>query len=518
MTPQMMAHLVFLLSDNRPIELPILNGFLILYRAEVFRTVGLMDDVLSPRGYGEENDFAFKMRQHNYSLWVAPNSYVFHHKGKSYQKEEQGKLGRETYARLIERYGLQIGQAETAMRDNRFLGAIRSSLQHNLLQSLPSLQYGMSVLMILNVMNTRKLFMLRGGWISVVQEGLGLWKHGVYSRVAVPAGYLEDFYLAFPEARTANLFIGFTGNSPEALAAEIVAHGQVFDFVVATHCSTVFTIRKITEKWPNAIPSYYVQDIETDFTDERVKASALSNYTNFSDGFVFTKTSWLKEELRKQFNLTSHLISPTVDTDFFTPGKQNYKEQMQLCAMVRIATPRRGPKRILEVLSWAAETLGANSTAFGSSKDEIVSLLNDEEKKTLKLPLINILGPLDRQRMLHAYQACEIFLDLSSWQAFGRSGIEAMASGVVPVLPQRGGASTYAKSMVNAFLINTSSTREAKLLLQDIALGKYNMKKMRDAALATSAEFSIQNVTRKTYRTFRTFLHEWQDIRVSASI
>jgi hypothetical protein len=250
--------------------------------------------------------------------------------------------------------------------------------------------------------------MLRGGWISVVQEGLGLWKNGAYSRIAVPAGYVNDFYLAFPQARTANLFLGFTGNNPEAVATEIVEGGQVFDFIVATHCSTVDTVKKIIEKWPNAIPSYYIQDIATKFTGERVRAAALRSYEDFKNGFVFTKTSWLQKELINEFNLTSYVISPTVDTEFFTPGRQDYKASLQICAMVRMGTPRRSPKKTLEVLSWAVETLGANVMAYGPSKDEIDFHLKEDEKTTTKLPLINILGPLDRQEMLRVNQYCEI--------------------------------------------------------------------------------------------------------------
>jgi GT2 family glycosyltransferase len=47
-TPDMMAKLVRLVSRNKPIELPILNGFLIAYKKEVFSHVGYMDAAFPP--------------------------------------------------------------------------------------------------------------------------------------------------------------------------------------------------------------------------------------------------------------------------------------------------------------------------------------------------------------------------------------------------------------------------------------------------------------------------------------
>jgi glycosyltransferase involved in cell wall biosynthesis len=513
-TPDMMAKLVRLVSDGNPIEIPILNGFVILYRGQVFHDVGYMDEVLSPRGYGEENDFAFRLRQQNYTLWVAPNSYVFHHKGKSFNKEEYVTQIAVTKKNMKERYGQELKEAEVALRGNDGLSQMRTAVQANLLPSIPSLMHDMSALFILNCMSTKKPFMLHGGWISLVQEALGLWRNGCYSRIAVPMGYLEQFNLAFPEADAAGTFIGFVGKTPDAVAEEFAQKGQLFDFLVATHSSTAITVKELIRHWPNAVPSYYIQDIETAFNDITAKEAAMQSYKDFSEGFIFVKTPWLQDELLKQFNIKAHLIPPTVDTDLFVPGKQTYSGSLQLCAMVRTSTPRRNPRETLEILSWAAETLGVKAIAYGSSLEDITGCLRKTVQTDVRLSLIHVLGILDRQAMHDVNQICEIFLDFSSWQAFGRSGIEAMASGVIPILPQKGGASTYAKAGENAFLIDTSDIDGVKTLLKEIAEGKYDLAKMREAALATADNFSIDNAEKKTYRTFRDFLHGWQRKRI----
>jgi glycosyltransferase involved in cell wall biosynthesis len=115
--------------------------------------------------------------------------------------------------------------------------------------------------------------------------------------------------------------------------------------------------------------------------------------------------------------------------------------------------------------------------------------------------------------MREVNEICEVFLDFSSWQAFGRSGIEAMASGVIPILPQNGGASCYAKTGENSFVIDTSDMAHAKQVLKEITEGKYNLWKMRDAALATAAEYSLDNSSRKTYRIFRGVYERWRDMK-----
>jgi glycosyltransferase involved in cell wall biosynthesis len=326
-------------------------------------------------------------------------------------------------------------------------------------------------------------------------------------------GYLADFNLAFPEAQAAGIFIGFVGKTAEAVAEEIFQKGQVFDFLVATHSSTAITVKELIRKWPNAIPSYYVQDVETAFTDAAAKHAAMESYRNFRSGFIFVKTPWLQDELQKQFDIKTHLIPATVDTDLFVPGGQSYNDGLQLCAMVRVSTPRRNPQKTLQILSWAAETLGMKAFAYGSCMEDIREFLNKTGQTKINLPLINVLGILNRKEMRDVNQVCEIFLDFSSWQAFGRSGIEAMASGVIPILPRTGGSSSYAIHGKNSFLIETSETAEVKTLLKDISKQKYDLAKMREAALTTAAEYSLDNSARKTYHIFRKFLASWRDRR-----
>ena len=83
-TPRGVATAVARGSRRRLVDVPVLNGFCLFVKAEVVEAVGLMDEVAFPHGFGEENDFALRALAAGYSLKVADDVYVWHHKSKSY--------------------------------------------------------------------------------------------------------------------------------------------------------------------------------------------------------------------------------------------------------------------------------------------------------------------------------------------------------------------------------------------------------------------------------------------------
>jgi glycosyltransferase involved in cell wall biosynthesis len=51
----------------------------------------------------------------------------------------------------------------------------------------------------------------------------------------------------------------------------------------------------------------------------------------------------------------------------------------------------------------------------------------------------------------------DIFVDFSAFQAMGLTAMEAMACGATVIVPQRGGASSFANHEANALVVDTSS-------------------------------------------------------------
>lgn len=352
-----------------------------------------------------------------------------------------------------------------------------------------------SVLFVLNKMTRRPDFVMRGGWISIVQECLGLALHNVHVRMAIPSWTMTYFEEAFPEAAERNIFLPFEGMSNNKIAIELIHRKEVFDFLVATLFTTVPTIERLHAVYPNSIKSYYVQDIENHF-DEALTAMAESSYRRMADGFVFVKTRYLENELRRTYGVKAQLIPPTVDTDRFNPKHRisSPAGTLTACGMVRTSTPRRNPFGTYKVLASALTRHGPDkfkAIVFGSTHEELEGMLALHGEDTAPPSGLEFLGNLNRAEVASILHKCDLFLDFSEWQAFGRSGLECMAAGCIPILPLTGGSSDYAVHGRNAFLVNSSDVEAGIKLIDQVLDNMYNLGRMREAAVTHATQFSI---------------------------
>jgi|GEM_PF-1535602 len=90
-------------------------------------------------------------------------------------------------------------------------------------------------------------------------------------------------------------------------------------------------------------------------------------------------------------------------------------------------------------------------------------------------------------------RSSDIFLDLSDYQAFGRTGLEAMACGCIPVLPDRGGTDEYAIHNFNSLVIDTTSEEECiESISKLIQTGHNELYRLKLNAIETAARYSIK--------------------------
>ena len=80
---------------------------------------------------------------------------------------------------------------------------------------------------------------------------------------------------------------------------------------------------------------------------------------------------------------------------------------------------------------------------------------------------------------------------MSFWQAWGRTGLEAMAAGCVPVLPAGSGASEYATHNVNAKLVDTSDSPGAAREIERLVRNGKRRAALRAAGLQTAGGFDV---------------------------
>ena len=146
---------------------------------------------------------------------------------------------------------------------------------------------------------------------------------------------------------------------------------------------------------------------------------------------LFAKTEWIADTVQKYHDVKVNLVEPSLDTRLYNPFVIKHKKKKArptICAMVRPKTIRRNPKGTMEVLQYLKKKYdaGIRIALFGCSDEEIQQLgIFDFEYQNY--------GVLKRWEVAKLLAASDIFLDMSTYQAFGRTGLESMCLGCLPV-------------------------------------------------------------------------------------
>lgn len=295
-----------------------------------------------------------------------------------------------------------------------------------------------------------------GGAHSVMQEADAMRGFGIDAVVAVNIDNIVKMRRNYRDLPgIANHIVGFQG--VEGLAELVRTRAP--DVVVATTNQSVHTVAEVLKTIGSARPrtAYYIQDYEPLFY-ERGSSDWITAYSSY--GLVpgmthFAKTRWLQEVVEENHGLQVAKVEPSVDHRVFNPNlaiRRTEGEKLRVVAMVRPATPRRAPRRTVRILNRIVAEMGEGMTcmSFGCSPDEL-------DAHSLRLRGIEHLGELSRDEVGHVFRQADLFLDLSDFQAFGRTAIEAMSCGTVALVPAHGGAYEFAADGETGFVVDTRS-------------------------------------------------------------
>mmetsp|Transcript_9709 Transcript_9709/g.33534 ORF Transcript_9709/g.33534 Transcript_9709/m.33534 type:complete len:527 (-) Transcript_9709:252-1832(-) len=419
--------------------------------------------------------------------------------------------------------------------------------------------HALRVLFVLNpiraitVGGTKQPLGMHGGWISVVNQALGLNQRGACAMVAVSAWTVPSFEENFPAAAGGGVLLPYadTARSSAQLAAALFPHAPAFDVMVATLFTTIEPIAAILACRPTLQPAYFIQDYEADFDNltPELYAKAVNSYTKMPGALLFAKTHWLRSKVEEAHNVTVHAIRGSIDLSAFAGAREAHlrtqpstealaiaaaaksasapglpqplasafaspaafgaARPVRVVAMVRPSTPRRNPLGTLRVLRDLKDlNMPGGATrviveTFGCSHAELRHLL----KSPAVLPhwrlnaaavLREHRGTLGREGIASLFAGSDVFLDMSKWQAFGRTGLEAMAAGVVPVLPIGSGSEEYATDGFNSRLVNTSRIADAVGAVSAMVLDAGYLERMRSNALDTVKKYDMATASLST--------------------
>jgi GT2 family glycosyltransferase len=85
-----------------------INGFCFLIKRELIAEIGIFDEAVFGRGYGEENDFCLRAAKANWKLAIADDAYVYHAQSKSYSHERRMELSKAAGVNLANKHGQTI--------------------------------------------------------------------------------------------------------------------------------------------------------------------------------------------------------------------------------------------------------------------------------------------------------------------------------------------------------------------------------------------------------------------------
>jgi glycosyltransferase involved in cell wall biosynthesis len=104
---------------------------------------------------------------------------------------------------------------------------------------------------------------------------------------------------------------------------------------------------------------------------------------------------------------------------------------------------------------------------------------------------VELIGKLKQTEVASLLRDSDFFVDLSDYQAFGRTAAESMACGCIALAPKLGGASDFIDDGVNAFLADCGDPRSI-----DTAL--HRMFSMSDAEAAAMRYAGLEAVQKYT--------------------
>lgn len=327
-----------------------------------------------------------------------------------------------------------------------------------------------------------------GGAHSVAQEVNELIRLGVDVEIAV-------------NEKNAALFATTYADMPNVSGAVISYESadtlsKLFKNVNIVVC-TIFTSVELVEgalkKCSGDAPkvAYYIQDYEPLFVpmDDPLREVAYESYTKLPNSLLFAKTDWIREIVTRNHGVSVSKVEPSIDTEVYFPNINRKKGRVSISAMVRPSTPRRAPHRTMSVLKEISSLWGdeVRINIFGCDDDEIVQhqLASDFQFSNH--------GVLSRKQVGTLFRNTDVFLDLSDYQAFGRSGLESMACGCVAVVPVFGGADEYAIDKVNSRVVDTRSKGSIiSAISWYMEMSEPARKRLHLRALNTSKRYSVR--------------------------
>jgi GT2 family glycosyltransferase/glycosyltransferase involved in cell wall biosynthesis len=489
-TPDKMAEVVARNSYKEFPRVPLLNGFCLTIKRGVIEKIGYLDEQSFPEGYGEENDYCLRAVDSGFELAVADHAYIYHAKSKSYSHERRLVLSKKSGEILNQKHGKQrLDRDVTLMRQQPVLERMRKyvaqAIKSQASYKISSLaensgEKSFGVLFILPVQGQG------GGIHSIVQEAAAMYNMGVKVKIAVRESHYSSYEGNYPNIKNiTDILVGI--NTDE----ELIKCASEFQVMVGTIYHSMELVNRVVAANPQLMPAYYIQDYEPLFFEKDTKQwkQAYQSYTLVKDAVLFAKTNWLCEVVEKEHHVHVDKVMPSLDHSVYYPSVTAARRAnwpVIISAMIRPSSPRRGADRTMRVLKQIKKKYDQRVEIhlFGCKEQDFITYELESDFEYFSH------GTLIREEVADLLRQSDIFVDYSDYQAFGRTGVEAMACGCAVIFPKEGGTRDFAINGENSLVINTRDEEACFTALDTLVENHDLRKKLRKNALDKVQEFS----------------------------
>lgn len=497
-----MSRIVAAASERIYPRLPFVNGFCLMIRRTVIDAIGYMDEENFPIGYGEENDYCIRAADSGFELAIADDVFVFHAKSKSFGHDRRKVLSAQGTENLRRKHGVgKYTSLVSEVKKTEALDQVRSRIK--------SLLDTSSVTGYVDLMSMKILFLLPvkgggGGAHSVVQEVTEMRRLGIHARIAVKHQDIHrflDMYADIPNCE--KTFVGFDDQSLLNVAKE-------YDVVVGTIFTSMKLVEKVITVYPHILPAYYVQDYEPFFVEEGSPQwqEACDSYALVPGAILFAKTQWIIDEVQKKHGIEVYKVQPSIDHEVYKPALGIRDGRIHVTAMIRPKTPRRGAARTMRLFNRLHEVHGNRIALHIFGCDDA-----DENFQNLERNFLYVNhGILKRPQVADLLSKSDVFIDLSDYQAFGRTGLEAMACGCVPIVPEAGGANEYAVHQQNALVVDTRNEAVCFDTVSAALAEPNGLLRLRRAGIITAAKYSTHAAAVSEWVLLDHHLKRWRTV------
>ncbi len=307
----------------------------------------------------------------------------------------------------------------------------------------------------------------------------------VDAKIAISREHLNAFLGCYSDIPRMNLSVVPFGDDD----LEIIA--SKYDVIVATYFTTMKLVKRVCKNNAHILPAYYVQDYEPLFCPlgSKVWQEALDSYGLLKNTLLFAKTDWIAQEVLQKHMVKVDRVFASIDHHIYRPQYHAISGFLTISAMIRPQTPRRGAERTMRLFSTLKKKYGPklNIKIFGCKAD-------DEKYQLLEKNFeFQNFGELKRTDVAELLSLSDLFLDLSDYQAFGRTALEAMACGCAVVVPLAGGAAEYAINGVNSIIVDTENENEIYEKVCSLVENRQVIERFKIEGVKTAARYSVHS-------------------------